>query len=75
MEARYTFTRWGDDKREDICEYSGTVYVEWKDRVRSDGTVERYATGVSGDREAGKSLRDIIETKGVLKESDVPSRN
>lgn len=50
----------------------GTVYVEWKDRVRYDGTVERYATGVSGDREAGKSLRDIIETKGVLKESDVP---
>lgn len=50
----------------------GTVYVEWKDRVRYDGTVERYATGVSGDREVGKTLRDIIETKGVLKESDVP---
>ncbi|MCG9129439.1 hypothetical protein JT359_17765 [Candidatus Poribacteria bacterium] len=50
----------------------GTVYVEWKDRVKSDGTVERYATGLSGDSEAGKVLRDIIISKGVLTESDLP---
>lgn len=51
----------------------GTVYVEWKNRVRSDGTVVRYAIGLSGDREAGKVLRDIIESKGELRERDVPS--
>lgn len=50
----------------------GTVYVEWKNRVGSDGTVKRYATGLSGDIEAGKVLRDIIESKGELNESDVP---
>ena len=50
----------------------GTVYVKWENRVRSDGTEERFASRMYGDPHAGKILRDIINSKGELHESDIP---
>ena len=50
----------------------GTVYVKWEDRVRTDGTEERFASRMYGDPHAGKILRDIINSKGELHESDIP---
>ena len=50
----------------------GTVYIKWENRVRTDGTVERYALRMYGDPYAGKILRDIINLKGELHENDIP---
>lgn len=50
----------------------GTVYVKWENRVYTDGTEERFASRMYGDPHAGKILRDIIDSKGELHESDIP---
>ena len=50
-----------------------TVYVKWENRVRPDGTVERYASRISGDPYAGKVIRKIIDTKGKIYEGDIPA--
>ena len=50
----------------------GTVYVEWENCVRTDGTEERFASRMYGDPHVGKILRDIINSKGELHESDIP---
>ena len=50
----------------------GTVYIKWENRVRTDGTEERFASRMYGDPHMGKILRDIINSKGELHESDIP---
>lgn len=50
----------------------GTVYVKWETRVRADGTEDKFASRMYGDPHAGKILRDIINSKGELYESDIP---
>ncbi len=51
----------------------GTVYVKWENRVRPDGTVERYASRISGDPNTGKVIRKIINSKGEIHEGDIPA--
>ncbi len=51
----------------------GTVYIEWKNKVNSDGTVERVASAIRGDPYMGQILSGIERQKGRLVESDIPS--
>ena len=51
----------------------GTVYIEWENKVNSDGTVKRVASAIRGDPYMGQILSGIERQKGRLVESDIPS--
>ena len=50
----------------------GVVYVEWKQRRLSDGTIEKIASDMRGDPHKGRILMSIKQRKGELTESDIP---